>query len=81
MADMENDHVVLEALQQTAKSKKSEAHAGSCSVRAVPIEEWGMDQQLESLVGGDRTQYGLLCLPDKQGYGPIYVAMLEKCGA
>jgi 16S rRNA C967 or C1407 C5-methylase (RsmB/RsmF family) len=64
LAEVENDTVVQRALQQQG-------------VRVVPADEWGL-AGVEELAGGERTQHGLLCLPDKQGWGPVYLAVLEK---
>jgi 16S rRNA C967 or C1407 C5-methylase (RsmB/RsmF family) len=68
LTEVENDGVVHTALQQQQGS----------SVRVVPAAEWGLAGGIEELAGGEHTQHGLLCLPDKHGWGPLYVAVLEK---
>lgn len=77
LADVENDQVVAKAVQQAATAEFSR-NSVACQVRCVPVNDWQLDPELEDLVGGDRTQYGLLCLPDRKGSGPIYLAILEK---
>lgn len=74
LADLENDHVVQKALEQLSSPAGGSA---ACSCEVVPVVDWGIPDA-EQLAGGERTQHGLLCLPDKQGWGPIYVAMIEK---
>jgi 16S rRNA C967 or C1407 C5-methylase (RsmB/RsmF family) len=70
LVEVENDAVVQKALQQQQQQQ-------GASVRVVPADEWAL-AGIEELAGGERTQHGLLCLPDKQGWGPLYVAVLEK---
>lgn len=77
LADVENDQVVEKALQPGPSAAVS-PKGSECRIVAVPIDEWQEGKELEDLVGGDRTRFGLLCLPDKKGSGPIYLAMLEK---
>jgi len=64
IAKVENDDVVQHALQQSS--------AGSVVV--VPVKDWDLLQ----LAGGEPTQHGMICLPDKAGWGPIYLCLLEK---
>jgi 16S rRNA C967 or C1407 C5-methylase (RsmB/RsmF family) len=71
LADVENDGVVHKALQQQQQQQQQG------EVLVVPAAEWGLEG-IEELAGGERTKYGLICLPDKQGWGPIYLAVLEK---
>jgi 16S rRNA C967 or C1407 C5-methylase (RsmB/RsmF family) len=77
LAEEENDHVVEKALklqQQMAASRSSSGLA-----RVVPVNEWCWDGELQRLLGAERTKYGVICLPDKQGWGVIYVCLLKKC--
>jgi 16S rRNA C967 or C1407 C5-methylase (RsmB/RsmF family) len=71
LAEVENDAVVHKALQ------KQQQQQPGVEVRVVSADEWGLEG-IEQLAGGERTKHGLLCLPDKQGWGPIYLAVLEK---
>jgi 16S rRNA C967 or C1407 C5-methylase (RsmB/RsmF family) len=32
------------------------------------------------VLGMEATQHGAICLPDRRGWGPIYVAVVEKVG-
>ncbi|KAF6252428.1 S-adenosyl-L-methionine-dependent methyltransferase [Scenedesmus sp. NREL 46B-D3] len=66
IAEAENDGVVCKALQQQGGE-----------ARVVPVDEWGL-AGIGELTGGQRTQHGLLCLPDEQGWGPVYLAVLEQ---
>lgn len=69
MSAVENDEVVLQAVQQSQGS-----------VLAVPVDEWGVmgSDQLREAAGAELTQHGMLCLPDRAGCGPIYLCLLQK---
>jgi hypothetical protein len=74
MAACENDAVVQQALRtQQQQQGSSEA---VCSI--VPVQEWGLVGSLVELAGADRTECGVLILPDKAGWGPIYLCLLQK---
>ncbi|WIA40814.1 hypothetical protein OEZ86_004492 [Tetradesmus obliquus] len=78
LAELENDAVVHKALQQHQQQQQQQQQG--CKVHVVAVDDWGLNG-IEELAGGERTQYGLLCLPDRQGWGPLYVALLEKTSA
>lgn len=65
----ENDDVVTAAIKQSG---------GNISV--VAVDDWGLScsDELLHLVGADPTQHGVINLPDKAGWGPVYVALLQK---
>jgi 16S rRNA C967 or C1407 C5-methylase (RsmB/RsmF family) len=65
----ENDEVVTAAVKQSG---------GEVSV--VAVQDWdllGVDELLH-LAGADPTKHGVIILPDKSVWGPIYVALLQK---
>lgn len=71
LLELENDGVVAAAL-----------HAwDSEALRLVPPAEWSVDACLRALAGAEETQHGLIVLPDAAGWGPVYVAVLEKAAA
>lgn len=69
MASAENDDVVQQALQQSKGS-----------VTAVPVQDWGVvgSEQFRKAAGAELTGHGMICLPDKAGWGPIYLCLLQK---
>lgn len=43
----------------------------------------GLEEAAKALLevfGAEATKHGLICLPDRKGWGPIYVAVVEKVG-
>jgi hypothetical protein len=76
MAACENDAVVQQALR-TQKQQQQQGSGGAvCSI--VPVQEWGLVGSLVELAGADLTECGVLILPDKAGWGPIYMCLLQK---
>jgi 16S rRNA C967 or C1407 C5-methylase (RsmB/RsmF family) len=70
LAAAANDAVVLQALADSAQQ-----------VRLVPMEEWGLVGSAEVMqaAGGEATAGGgMMCLPDTAGWGPVFMALLEK---
>lgn len=65
--------VVAKALSRCPK--------GSLRVVAPGDPSYGVGpEMLQGLFGAERTEHGVLCLPDIKGCGPIYVAVLDKVG-
>eukprot|EP00775_Hariotina_reticulata_P005229 gene5229-5465_t len=68
LAEEENDYVVEKALKLQQQQVVGSASSSGLA-RAVPVNDWPWEGELQRLVGAERTKYGVICLPDKQGRG------------
>jgi 16S rRNA C967 or C1407 C5-methylase (RsmB/RsmF family) len=50
----------------------------SCSPTVVPLDKLGVTDEQIRVWGVEPTRFGMICLPDAAGCGPIYAAVLEK---
>jgi 16S rRNA C967 or C1407 C5-methylase (RsmB/RsmF family) len=68
--EIENDQVIEKVLNKTEKYKEKNGYR----LESIPV-----DSVLPDLVLGEKTKYGWHLLPDNaHGFGPIYMAVLEK---
>ncbi|MEW5304004.1 MAG: hypothetical protein WDW38_003196 [Sanguina aurantia] len=66
MCPLENDDVVQRVLQRFSPE----------SLSMLPPSGEGL--QLSSQLGGEATKHGVMVLPDRGGWGPVYAAVFEK---
>ncbi len=73
----------VRSVQRQAVAGGAEGWAeGGADGREEGSKGTGMEaaKALVDVFGAEATKHGLICLPDRKGWGPIYVAVVEKVG-
>eukprot|EP00877_Chromochloris_zofingiensis_P001035 jgi/Chrzof1/10932/Cz05g17200.t1 len=83
LAAIQNDAVVQRAVDSYYDSGRNNSNVASAAtssskINILKLQDLKLSQDDCGVFGVEPTEMGLICLPDTAGWGPIYVAVLEK---
>lgn len=78
LARVENDGVVEKLLQRLPEGSVKVLDVNSIHLDAGVTWEHQVSASMHQVLELEATKHGALCAPDKSGWGPIYVCVIEK---